>query len=170
MDTLDGYFGYRFISRDETADEYRARTGSAAGAGALVPSDTYQLVAGFGEHDVKFGGSATTEVPSETVLARDEAQRLAESAVAAETERALGPGDWRLSLSSLDMGVGFSPQVLTGATWRQTAVSLHHPPSAIARSVDGAANYLTAAICAVTGNQPSSACTPVVRALERNLS
>jgi hypothetical protein len=43
------------------------------------------------------------------------------------------------------------------------------PSSAIARSVDGAANYLTAAICAVTGNQPASACTAIVRALERNL-
>jgi hypothetical protein len=103
VDTLDGYLGYRFISRDETAGEYRTRTGSAAAAGALVPSDTYQLVAGFAEHDEKFGGSATTEVLSQTAPARDEAQRLAESAVAAETERALGPGDWRPSLNWLDM-------------------------------------------------------------------
>jgi hypothetical protein len=103
VDTLDGYLGYRFIRRDETADEYRTRTGSATGAGALLPSDTYQLVTGFAEHDVRFGGSATALVQSETVPTRDEAERLAWPAVRAETERALGPGDWRPSLSRLDM-------------------------------------------------------------------
>jgi hypothetical protein len=69
----------------------------------------------------------------------------------------------------VQVGSAFSPQVLTGVTWGQIAVSLHHSSSVIARSVDGAANYLTAAICAVTGNQPSSACTSVVRTLERDL-
>jgi hypothetical protein len=58
VDTLDGYLGYRFISCEETAAEYRTRTGSAAGPGALVASGTYQLVASFAEHDEKFGGSA----------------------------------------------------------------------------------------------------------------
>jgi thiol-disulfide isomerase/thioredoxin len=69
----------------------------------------------------------------------------------------------------VQVGSAFSPQVLKSATWSQIAVSLYHPSSAIARSVDGAANYLTAAICAVTGNRPSSACTAVVRGLERDL-
>ena len=36
----------------------------------------------------------------------------------------------------------------------------------IAQGVDGAANYLTAASCVFTGNQPASACTPAVKALE----
>jgi thiol-disulfide isomerase/thioredoxin len=70
----------------------------------------------------------------------------------------------------VQMGSAFSPQVVTGRTWWQIAMSLHDPSSAIARSADGAANYLTAAICAATGNQPRSACTPVVRALERDLT
>ena len=69
----------------------------------------------------------------------------------------------------VQVGAAFSPQVLARMTWGQIAVALHHPSSVIARSVDGAANYLTAAICAVTGNQPQSACTAVVRALERDL-
>ena len=70
----------------------------------------------------------------------------------------------------VQVGTPFSPQVLAGRTWWQIAMSLHDSSSAIAQSADGAANYLTAAICAVTGNQPRSACTPVVRALERDLS
>jgi hypothetical protein len=36
-------------------------------------------------------------------------------------------------------------------------------------AVDGSANYLTAAICKLTGNQPASACTPAVKALEAKL-
>jgi hypothetical protein len=103
VDTLDGHLGYTFTSRDETAAEYRARTGSGPRAGALVPSDTYQLVAGFAEHDERFGGRATAEVLSDTPPTRQEAQQLAWSAVEAQTERALGPGDWQPSLNWLDM-------------------------------------------------------------------
>jgi hypothetical protein len=102
VEALDGHLGYRFISRDETAEEYRARTGAATGAGALVPSGTYQLSTGFAEHDERFGGAATAEVQSETAPTRDEAERLAWPAVWAETERALGPGEWRPSLNWLD--------------------------------------------------------------------
>jgi hypothetical protein len=93
----------QFISRDETAAEYQARTGSTAGAGGLVPSNTYQLVAGFAEHDERFGGSATAQIECQTAPSRDEAERLVWPAVEAETERALGPGDWRPSLNWLDM-------------------------------------------------------------------
>jgi hypothetical protein len=43
-------------------------------------------------------------------------------------------------------------------TWAQVAAALSDPSSPIARGADGAANMITAAICAVTGNQPSRAC------------
>jgi hypothetical protein len=59
--------------------------------------------------------------------------------------------------------------VLARRSWWRIAVAEHHPSSAIARSADGAADYLTAAICAVTGNHPATACTRVIRRLERNL-
>jgi len=39
----------------------------------------------------------------------------------------------------------------------------------VAKAVDGSANYLTAAICSMTGNQPASACTTTVRSLEPQL-
>jgi thiol-disulfide isomerase/thioredoxin len=63
-------------------------------------------------------------------------------------------------------GASYSYTVLQGHTWSQIAAALHDPATAIAQGADGTANYLTAAICKLTGNQPASACTPVVRRLE----
>ncbi|HZE15348.1 MAG TPA: DUF929 family protein, partial [Mycobacterium sp.] len=53
----------------------------------------------------------------------------------------------------------YDPQVLAGKTWAQIASALHDPSSPIARGVLGAANYLTAAICKVTGNSPAGVCS-----------
>jgi hypothetical protein len=53
----------------------------------------------------------------------------------------------------------YDPAVLAGKTWSQIAASLQDPTSQIAQSIDGAANYLTAAICKMTNGQPSSVCT-----------
>jgi thiol-disulfide isomerase/thioredoxin len=61
------------------------------------------------------------------------------------------------------------PQELAGMTWAQIASALRDPSSAVAQGVEGSANYLTAEICMVTGNQPASACTAAVRALEPRL-
>jgi hypothetical protein len=57
------------------------------------------------------------------------------------------------------IGASYSPQVLAGLSWSQIAADLSHPDSPVAMAVDGTANYITAAICSVTGNQPASACT-----------
>ncbi len=53
-------------------------------------------------------------------------------------------------------GSSFSPQVLQGLSRNQIAAQLADPSSAVAQAVDGAANAITAAITAVTGNQPST--------------
>src|ERR1700744_5059036 len=66
-------------------------------------------------------------------------------------------------------GASYRPQVLQGKTWSQIATALKTPSSAIAKAVDGSANYITAAICQLTGNQPATACTPAVKALEQKL-
>jgi hypothetical protein len=63
----------------------------------------------------------------------------------------------------------YGPQDLQGLTWSQIAAALHDPTSALAQSIGGSANYLTAALCKLTGNQPASACTPAVRALQPRL-
>lgn len=64
---------------------------------------------------------------------------------------------------------GYGPQDLSGKSWSQIAAALSDPSSPIAKAVDGAANYTTAAICKLTNNQPASACTPAVKALEAKL-
>ncbi len=56
-------------------------------------------------------------------------------------------------------GAQYNPQVLQGKTWAEVAAALSDKSSAIAQGADGAANILTAAICKLTGNQPSSVCS-----------
>jgi hypothetical protein len=60
-------------------------------------------------------------------------------------------------------------QALSGLNWNQIAADLHNPNSAVAKAELGEANYITAAICQMTGNQPASACTSTVQALESQL-
>jgi hypothetical protein len=57
------------------------------------------------------------------------------------------------------IGASYSPQLLAGLSWSQIAGDLSDPGSPVAKAVDGTANYITAAICSMTGNQPASACT-----------
>jgi Domain of unknown function (DUF929) len=70
----------------------------------------------------------------------------------------------------LSIGASYSPQVLSGLSWSTIATDLSNPGSTVARSVDGTANYITAAICSMTRNQPPGACTPTVRSLETQLN
>jgi hypothetical protein len=60
------------------------------------------------------------------------------------------------------------PTSLTG-DWAKIAADLKNPSSANAKAVDGAANFMTAAICKLTGNQPATACTSTVQGLESQL-
>jgi hypothetical protein len=64
----------------------------------------------------------------------------------------------------------YNAGVLAGKSWSQIAASLHDPTSPIAQSVDGAANYITGAICQMTHNQPASVCTSAaVKAVQGSL-
>ena len=62
--------------------------------------------------------------------------------------------------------VPYDVTVLQGKTWAQIASALKDPSSPIAKAIGGSANYMTAAICKLTGNQPARACTPAVQALQ----
>ena len=53
----------------------------------------------------------------------------------------------------------YDAAVLQGKSWSQIAAALKDPTSPIAQSVDGAANYVTGAICKMTNNQPSNVCS-----------
>jgi hypothetical protein len=64
----------------------------------------------------------------------------------------------------------FDPGVLKGLTWSQIAAALHDPSSPVAQGVLGAANYITAAICKTTNNQPASVCAaPSIKAVAGGL-
>lgn len=59
---------------------------------------------------------------------------------------------------------------MSGMTWAGIAASLRDPSSPVAQGVDGAANVITAAICDLTGNQPSSVCSSsMITGLESRL-
>jgi Domain of unknown function (DUF929) len=69
----------------------------------------------------------------------------------------------------LSVGASYNPAILSGLTWAQIADDLHDPSSTVAKSVLGTANFATAAICSLTNNQPASACTATVRALQAKI-
>ena len=62
-----------------------------------------------------------------------------------------------------------TPQLLAGKTWAQVAAAMNDPSSALGKALIGNANYMTAAICKLTNNQPASACTPAIQQLEASL-
>lgn len=59
----------------------------------------------------------------------------------------------------LQAGASFDMQILLDRSWLDIARSLHDSTSTTAQMVLGAANYLTAAICGATRNQPVSVCS-----------
>ncbi len=63
----------------------------------------------------------------------------------------------------------YGPQDLQGTTWSQITAALRDPSSVLGREIDASANYLTAAICTLTRNQPASTCTPAITALRTRL-
>ncbi|HWG11869.1 MAG TPA: DUF929 family protein [Streptosporangiaceae bacterium] len=67
-------------------------------------------------------------------------------------------------------GASSSPSVLAGKSWATIASSLKDPNSAEAQAIGGTANYITAAICKTTNNQPSNVCTPAVTALQSKMT
>jgi hypothetical protein len=66
-------------------------------------------------------------------------------------------------------GASYNAGLLAGLSWSTVATDLSNPSSPVAQAVDGTANYITAAICKMTGNQPASACTTTVQSLESQI-
>jgi thiol-disulfide isomerase/thioredoxin len=56
-------------------------------------------------------------------------------------------------------GASYDPQVLNNQNAQSIANALSNPQSPIAQSILGTANYLTAAICEATNQQPANVCT-----------
>jgi hypothetical protein len=66
-------------------------------------------------------------------------------------------------------GAGYLPSTLAGLSWATIAADLSNPSSTVAQQVDGTANYLTAAICGITGNAPATVCTSSIQAIESKI-
>jgi len=69
----------------------------------------------------------------------------------------------------MSVGASYDPAVLKGLTWSQIAAELHDPATKVAKSVLGAANYMTAALCKLTDDKPATACTAAVQALQAKI-
>lgn len=54
---------------------------------------------------------------------------------------------------------GYQPTVLSDLTWQQIGDKLNDPTDPVTQSIIGEANFLTAAICQTTGQQPAAVCT-----------
>ena len=67
------------------------------------------------------------------------------------------------------VGASYNPQTLDGLGWATIANDLSKPASSVAKAVGGTANYMTAALCKLTNNQPSTACTSTVTGLQSKL-
>jgi Domain of unknown function (DUF929) len=62
------------------------------------------------------------------------------------------------------------PSLLAGKTWAQVGAAMNDPSSALGKAIIGNANYMTAAICKLTSNQPATACTPTIQKLQSDLA
>ncbi len=63
-------------------------------------------------------------------------------------------------------GSAFSPDILIGKGWDDIAAALRDPTTPISRAIVGSADRMSAAICAVTQQQPAAVCSsPSVQGL-----
>ena len=56
-------------------------------------------------------------------------------------------------------GSGVNPELLQGMSWQQIAATLTDATSTVAQPIIGNANWITAGICKLTGDQPGSVCS-----------
>jgi hypothetical protein len=57
------------------------------------------------------------------------------------------------------LGPSYVPDVLAGLNQQEIAAKLSNPKDVVTQRIVGTANYLTASICAMTGNQPAAVCS-----------
>jgi hypothetical protein len=114
------------------------------------------------------GNSSDTSVPYQTLQTPTSAQQT--------TAQTYDPSG---SIPFFDLGnkyvqVGnlspLDPSMLAGKTWSQVAAAMNDPSSAIGKAEIGNANYMTAGICKLTNNQPTTACTPTIQKLESDFA
>jgi hypothetical protein len=121
------------------------------------------------------GNSSNTSVPYVTLQTPTSAQ----DALLSKYDPGDPAQDEGGAIPFIDMGnkyiqVGnmgpYGPQDLQGKSWAQIATAMNQPTTTIAKDADGNANYMTAAICSLTNNLPSTACTPAIKTLEAKIA
>ena len=82
---------------------------------------------------------------------------------------------WRAAIRPVDytvdgQSITVAPELLEGLTAQQIAESLGDTSNYQSKAILGDANYLTAALCELTGNQPGSVCgSSTITGLESKL-
>ena len=85
--------------------------------------------------------------------------------------RWVASGDPNIDYEVSGQTVTQAPELLEGLTWQQIGASLSSSATYQAQAILGDANYLTAAICEITGNQPGSVCdTSTITLMENQLA
>jgi thiol-disulfide isomerase/thioredoxin len=69
----------------------------------------------------------------------------------------------------LIIGASYSPQTLSGLTWSKIATDIQTPDNAVAKAIDGTANYITAGLCKLTGDAPANVCTSAITSLQSQI-
>ncbi|PWT78699.1 MAG: hypothetical protein C5B60_00790 [Chloroflexi bacterium] len=68
------------------------------------------------------------------------------------------------------IGASYNNTVLSDQDWQSIAKLLANPNSPVTQSIVGTANYMTAAICQITGNKPANVCTAApIPAIEKTI-
>lgn len=136
-------------------------------------SDVYPNTPTFTFHGATF---TSRHIDFQAVETRDRNQSPLETPTASQ-QALVSKYDTSGSIPFVDMGNRFAfagamylPDVLGGMSWQAIADSLAQPDSPQARAVLGSANLITAALCLMTADQPSSVCTsPSIQAIEKKL-
>lgn len=87
----------------------------------------------------------------------------AQRALMNEADKAHGTPFTDFGGQAVMTGSPISPQTLEHLTWSQLTSALRAHRGAAARAIIGAADYITAELCALTRNRPASACPPSIK-------
>jgi hypothetical protein len=134
---------------------------------ASSPSDVYPSTATFTFHGASYTSSdlafSAVETQSNQVVngsyATLDTLSAADQALVNQYDTGNGIPFIDIGGKYVISGASYSPAVLQGKSAAQIAAALADPTSPIAQGVDGTANVITAAVCAITGGTPSSVCT-----------
>ncbi len=125
-----------------------------------------------------FHGSTYTSqyIEFQAVETTDRNQNALETPTATQ-EALVSRYDTSGSIPFVDLGNRFAfagamylPDVLAGMSWQAVADALARPDSQQAKAVLGSANLLTAAVCRLTADEPSTVCSSTtIQAIEKKL-